>query len=169
VAGIAALILAANPDLRWDEVKDILRLAASRINEASGSYDSEGHSPFYGYGRPDAAQAVGLASGDTGIKYEMLTLQALKRSSLKETGDEKLYAIDLPAAATITLDGPEDNDFDLYVKRDTPPTKSNYDLRGISPQADELISVNPETPGLYYILVFSYEGQGKFTLKVELH
>jgi subtilisin family serine protease len=168
VAGIAALILAANRDLRWDEVKEILHQSAVRIDEASGSYDSEGHSPFYGYGRPDAERAVKLAAGDTGVKYEKLALQASKRSSLKETGDQKLYAIDLPAAATITLDGPEDNDFDLYAKRDSPPTRTNYDLRGYSPQADEVISVNPQTPGLYYILVYSYKGQGKFTLKVEL-
>lgn len=81
---------------------------------------------------------------------------------------KKLYAIDLPAAATITLDGPEGIDFDLYIKRDSPPSKSNYDLRGYSPQADELISVNPQNPGIYYILIHSYRGQGKFTLKVEL-
>lgn len=168
VAGIAALILGANPDLRWDEVKDILRRAAVRIDEAAGSYDSEGHSPYYGYGRPDAGIAVELAAGATDGKYEKLTLQASKRGSLKESGDEKLYAIDLPAAATITLDGPEDIDFDLYIKRDSPPSKSNYDLRGYSPQADELISVNPQNPGIYYILIHSYRGQGKFTLKVEL-
>jgi hypothetical protein len=65
-------------------------------------------------------------------------------SWFKWCGDEKRYTIDLPAAATITLDGPEDLDFDLYVKRDAPTTKSNYDLRGYSPQADELIRVNPQ-------------------------
>ncbi len=61
VAGIAALILSANPDLRWDEVKTILRQAAVKIDEAGGNYDADGHSPFYGYGRPDPAQAVAIA------------------------------------------------------------------------------------------------------------
>ncbi|MEM9450017.1 MAG: S8 family serine peptidase [Cyanobacteria bacterium P01_E01_bin.6] len=61
VAGIAALILAANSDLRWDEVKTILRQAAVKIDEVGGNYDEDGHSPFYGYGRPDPAQAVAIA------------------------------------------------------------------------------------------------------------
>lgn len=61
VAGIAALVLAANPNLRWDQVKEILRRSAVRIDPIGGNYDEQGHSPFYGYGRADAAQAVELA------------------------------------------------------------------------------------------------------------
>ncbi|MEB3212445.1 MAG: S8 family serine peptidase [Leptolyngbyaceae bacterium] len=61
VAGIAALILAVNPDLKWDEVKTILRQAAVKIDEAAGEYDEDGHSPFYGYGRPDPSKAVAIA------------------------------------------------------------------------------------------------------------
>lgn len=61
VAGIAALILCANPDLSYREVKAVLRLSASRLDEANGEYDAHGRSPFYGYGRPDASRAVGLA------------------------------------------------------------------------------------------------------------
>lgn len=61
VAGIAALVLAHNPDLRWDEVKDILRRASERIDTASNSYDADGHSPLYGYGRVNARKAVDLA------------------------------------------------------------------------------------------------------------
>jgi subtilisin family serine protease len=61
VAGIAALILAANPDLKWHEVRTILREAAVKIDEAGGEYDEDGHSPFYGYGRPDPAKAVAIA------------------------------------------------------------------------------------------------------------
>ena len=61
VAGIAALILSANPDLYWYQVKDILALVAVKIDSSAGSYDSYGHSPFYGFGRPDAAKAVRIA------------------------------------------------------------------------------------------------------------
>ncbi len=63
VAGIAALILAANPELRWDEVREILRRSAVKIDLEGGQYDADGHSPLYGYGRPDPAVAVKLAIG----------------------------------------------------------------------------------------------------------
>ena len=60
-AGVAALIIARNPALRADEVKDILRRACVRIDPQGGQYDGEGRSPFYGYGRLDARKAVELA------------------------------------------------------------------------------------------------------------
>lgn len=60
-AGIAALILARSPDLRWEQVREILRQSCDRIDEAGGQYNSEGRSPFYGYGRLNARKAVDLA------------------------------------------------------------------------------------------------------------
>jgi subtilisin family serine protease len=61
VAGVAALILSANANLRWDEVKSILRETADRIDDHSGEYDQNGHSAKYGYGRVNAANAVEAA------------------------------------------------------------------------------------------------------------
>ncbi|MCU7722769.1 S8 family serine peptidase [Actinoplanes sp. KI2] len=61
VAGVAALILSANPGLRWDEVKDLLRASADRIDDNATEYDENGHSNRYGYGRVNAAAAVRLA------------------------------------------------------------------------------------------------------------
>lgn len=64
-AGVAALILAANPALRWDEVRDILAKSCDKITHAldgeRGRYDQNGHSHFYGYGRINAEKAVNLA------------------------------------------------------------------------------------------------------------
>jgi subtilisin family serine protease len=62
VAGVAALILSTNPDLRWDEVKDLLRESADRIDDNATEYDENGHSNRYGYGRVNAAAAVRLAA-----------------------------------------------------------------------------------------------------------
>ncbi|AUT00997.1 peptidase S8 [Nostoc sp. CENA543] len=62
VAGVAALILSRNPNLRWDEVKDIIKRSCDRIDESGGNYDADGRSPFYGYGRVNALKAVELAS-----------------------------------------------------------------------------------------------------------
>mgnify|MGYP001424798194 CR=1 FL=1 len=62
VAGVAALILARNPALRWDEVRDLLKRACDQIDKADGNYDVRGHSPLYGYGRVNAKRAVELAA-----------------------------------------------------------------------------------------------------------
>lgn len=171
LAGIAALVVAANPNLRWNQVKDILRQAAVKIDIAGGSYNSEGHSPYYGYGRPDAAKAVELArSGQAQVPYEMLEWQASAVGSLAATGTEKLFAISLSASnATIILDGPGGVDFDLYVKKDTPPTTNSYDQRAYTSSSDETLQIKPEAPGLHYILVRSYRGSGDFNLKVTLN
>ncbi len=58
VAGVAALMLARNPELRWDQVKDILRNSCDRIDTSGGAYDETGHSVYYGYGRVNARKAV---------------------------------------------------------------------------------------------------------------
>ncbi|MDX6689160.1 MAG: hypothetical protein QOG15_617 [Solirubrobacteraceae bacterium] len=66
VAGVAALVVAANPKLRWDEVKDILKQCCERIDDSAGEYDADGHSTNYGYGRIDARKAVELAQAAGG-------------------------------------------------------------------------------------------------------
>ncbi|MBN2813966.1 MAG: S8 family serine peptidase [Bacteroidales bacterium] len=58
VAGTIALILSANPELTLQQVKDIIRDTAVKIDPENGQYDVMGHSKFYGYGKVDAAAAV---------------------------------------------------------------------------------------------------------------
>ncbi|MCP4980145.1 MAG: S8 family serine peptidase [Gammaproteobacteria bacterium] len=60
-AGTAALILSHNPELRWDEVKDVIKRSCDRIDVAGGDYDSNNHSPKYGYGRINTKRALQLA------------------------------------------------------------------------------------------------------------
>jgi subtilisin family serine protease len=63
VAGTAALIVARNPSLRWDQVKDILKQTGDPIDVAHGQYDAvTKHSPMYGYGRVNARNAVAAAT-----------------------------------------------------------------------------------------------------------
>ena len=59
-AGVAALMLAANPALSRDEVRSILEQTADRIGPAN-SYDAKGHSNDFGFGRVNAAKAVAQA------------------------------------------------------------------------------------------------------------
>jgi subtilisin-like proprotein convertase family protein len=62
VAGVAALILSANPTLTAAEVKRILEDTADRIDLPGGRWtatdDGRMHSPVYGYGRVNAEKAV---------------------------------------------------------------------------------------------------------------
>jgi subtilisin family serine protease len=56
-AGIAALVLAANPKLSRGDVRSILEQTAVKIGPANG-YDAKGHSNDFGFGRVNAAKAV---------------------------------------------------------------------------------------------------------------
>ncbi|MEO1096046.1 MAG: S8 family serine peptidase [Cyanobacteria bacterium J06638_28] len=70
VAGVAGLILSANPNLTAREVKQILQQTADKIIDTSpdpqlglslGTYDTNGHSQWFGYGRVNAFKAVAEA------------------------------------------------------------------------------------------------------------
>lgn len=61
-AGIAALVVSLKPALRWDEVGDILKQTAAKIDLSGGKYRS-GYSLQYGYGRLDAFAALQAAQG----------------------------------------------------------------------------------------------------------
>ena len=98
-AGVAALVIARNPDLRWDEVKDVLRRCCSRIDDNGNEYDSNGHSKQYGFGRLDAKKAVQLAVPPA-PKYTVLhdarqdvAIQDHKTSRIRvEVGDTRALA-----------------------------------------------------------------------------
>ena len=60
-AGVAAIIIARNPHLRWDEVKDIMKQSCDKIDNNNGNYNAEGRSMHYGYGRLNAKKAATLA------------------------------------------------------------------------------------------------------------
>jgi subtilisin family serine protease len=61
-AGIAALVLSVKPALKRNELRDILRSTADKIDKAGGRY-SGGKSLQYGYGRLNAYRAVSKAAG----------------------------------------------------------------------------------------------------------
>jgi len=55
------LLLSVNPDLKWQEVRDILKQSCDKIDPNGGNYNTDGWSRFYGYGRLNAETAVTLA------------------------------------------------------------------------------------------------------------
>ncbi|MEO0410168.1 MAG: S8 family serine peptidase, partial [Cyanobacteria bacterium P01_A01_bin.135] len=70
VAGVAALMLSANPDLTAQQVRQILQDTADKITDRQadpqlglrrGMYDVQGHSEWFGYGKVNALKAVQAA------------------------------------------------------------------------------------------------------------
>jgi hypothetical protein len=68
----------------------------------------------------------------------------------------------------IRLDGPDDADFDLYVKYNSPVTRWDYDFKRISRYADEELTIGPTQSGSYFILVYAYRGEGQFSLSADI-
>jgi subtilisin family serine protease len=63
MAGVVALMLAANPALTPPQVKEIIRNSCDIIDTEGGEYDANKHSVYYGYGRINAEKAVQNAKG----------------------------------------------------------------------------------------------------------
>lgn len=100
VAGVAALILSRNPNLRHDEVKDVVKRGCERIDVTNGNYDASGHSPLYGYGRVNARRAVDLA-----LPGQPQTVAV--RSTVQDVAirDFKTARLSVPVADTAVLTG----------------------------------------------------------------
>ncbi|QLG50010.1 PKD domain-containing protein [Natrinema halophilum] len=85
-------------------------------------------------------------------------------------GNKYQYASALanPCEVTITMEGPGDADFDLYVTTDgRTPRSNNYDEKSDDPNSRESVTVSNVTPGQQFgILVDSYSGAGSFRLSV---
>ena len=98
VAGVAALVLSRNPNLRWDEVRDILKRSCDRIDTAGGQYNAAGRSPFYGFGRVNAKKAVELAMPSQPSAVAVRT--AIQDVPIR---DLRTATLDLPVADTSAL------------------------------------------------------------------
>ena len=180
VAGIAALMISANPELTAGQVKQILQEAADKIKDnepdivlglSKGTYDETGHSEWFGYGRVNAAEAVQRAAGLRQVEpdIEELNVGAAFEGSMGQSEEVKLFKINVGNTLRVMLDGPDDEqDFDLYIKRDSIPTTRDYDARGYSADADEQLVIEAVEPGTYFIMVRSYWGTGDFSLNVTL-
>jgi len=100
-AGVAALILSRNPNLRWDEVREVMKNACDQIDVAGGGYNAQGHSAKYGYGRLNAKTAVELAVPATGPD-RIVTATATK---VVPISDFKTSRLEVGVAETAALKG----------------------------------------------------------------
>ena len=91
VAGVAGLILSANPYLEAWEVKQILQDTADKITDTSkdpqlgvayGTYSNKGHSLWFGYGKVNAYAAVKAAQ--TRLPQRTLSQTFTKKNSVTQ-------------------------------------------------------------------------------------
>ena len=167
-AGVAALILATNPDLKWQEVRDLLRQSCDKIDPQEGGYNADGWSSFYGNGRLNAVRAVQLAKP-----------APTNRISIVRTFNRRLP--DLRTVKVAVEIGESEPVEDLTVQVDilhtyigdllvtlVPPTGNNvvlHDRSGGATQNLKQIFDTNTTPGLARFLGKS--AKGKWVLKIE--
>ncbi len=100
-AGVAALVIARNPDLDWQQVREIMQNCCDQIDAQQGAYDQNGHSQLYGYGRLNARRAVELAVPQAAPQATYTAVhRALKKVAIK---DNKTVKIDLFAGDTKSI------------------------------------------------------------------
>lgn len=66
-AGVAALMLSANPNLTANRIRTIMRATCDKIDKAKAKYNQRGWSREYGYGRVNALKAVRAAKSAASI------------------------------------------------------------------------------------------------------
>lgn len=130
-AGVAALVIARNPELTWQQVKEILKNSCDRIDQSNGNYDQNGHSPLYGYGRLNAKRAVELSVPAVSPKATYTAVhRTLRKTAIK---DNKTSRIDV-------FVGDEKSVKDLRVTVDIEHTwVGDLTLRVTSPSGDKAI------------------------------
>ena len=68
-----------------------------------------------------------------------------------------LYVLELEAGDAITVKTIAENDIDLYVRFENPPTKNDYDARGYTTSGNERIDFDAHEAGTLHIGVHGYE------------
>lgn len=87
----------------------------------------------------------------------------------EENGTQEyvLKCIESGRKITLLLQGPEGQDFDLYVKYGERATTTYCDFKETSSSPNEEITIDSTREVDYYILVSSYRGSGSFTLNAQ--
>ncbi len=166
VAGVAALVID-----QWDTDN-----ATTREHLKNTARDTDLGDKEEGAGIVDAQAAVqtepsggggGGGGGGTGTVSDSVS------SSLADYSDSDCWTYgfeyDNPSRVDVKLDGPDGADFDLYVNdgRAECPTHDGADHSFVSTDANESIQVfNPDPSVPLYVTVDSYEGGGKYTLRI---
>lgn len=160
IAGVAALLLEANPYLSVDDVKDALYSTAQ-------DWGVPGKDVDYGSGRVNAYRAIQRVMGLPGAAPANPTHAVGKGTPAN--GGEVWYKISVtdvtkPIAATLLLTDVVASyyDLDLYLYDEAGNELANAQTIDRQETINYLVS----KPGVYYLQVQAYEGTGPYTLDV---
>ncbi len=159
VAGLAGLMLQANPSLTPSQVK-------TKIMDTALDWGPSGDDIDYGTGRLNGYEAIKSAGGYSGTNIATPEHQYLT-GNLTETGNENLYDINVtdisyPIAVTLVMpdwQSSSNPDFDLYLYDTDGTTELD---RSISTTRQETVGYQPSATGTYKLKVYSYTGNGDY-------
>jgi serine protease AprX len=159
VAGVVALMLAANPDLTPGEVKEMLTRTA--IDFGAPGPDSE-----YGSGRLDAYQAIAVARGVVAMSPDP-PLHAAIAGTLSE-GETREIPLEVtttgvPIAATLIMPDWRRSgglDFELRLLG----SDGQVVRESATPERQERILFMPRSAGVYTLQVIAAAGDGAFVV-----
>jgi len=176
VAGVAALMRSVNPGLPAQRIIELLCETTDQIKDFDtcpihgtdyGKSYSGKRNKWFGFGKVNAEKAVNKALNETpGLSVaSQISFVIDSPGTLNGDGSFDVFNLKLGKRLIIELEGAEDADFDLYLKRNAVPTADNYDYMCASENYYERIMIEDIEPGNYYIMVYSYSGQGDYRLK----
>lgn len=157
-AGVAALMLEANPKLTPDQVKQIMRKTAVRFGRGEENFD-------FGAGRLDAYAAVASVVGRPGTRPEvpnhLYGQGRLPGNEAYEVWEVSVSDTRFPLAVTLIMHDGRTN-FDLYVYDESyqPVTKSDGGTR------QETVTLSSPRAGKYYLMVRSRSGAGHYWIDI---
>ena len=131
VAGVAALMLEANPSLTSQQVKDIIIETAQNDDKTGNLKDS--HSAEWGWGKGDALRAVKKA-------------ESLKKLTLQDTGEANFTLFPNPAKRMIYVMGEKDSVYSCSIFNTLGEVVLNGKIGRITP-----LSISSLKSGLYFV------------------
>ncbi|WP_049921134.1 S8 family serine peptidase [Halopiger djelfimassiliensis] len=153
VDGAVTSIEIDKPDVTWVEL-DGEEMSPAAVIEATGGNADEDEDDDHGCGAETKSAEV-----ESSLRSRWWSGTDRWRYSLR-TAD--------PCSTTVTLDGPSNADFDLYVTLDgSRPTRQNFDASSAGNGSDESVTVSLSGDETVRILVYATDGSGSYTLTIE--